>query len=927
MIFIQQSKKGDYMLNNLGKGLLAVSLLAGFIGCTKGKLAEDSTGGGDSSTLTIAGTMSVLQSGSALTNQIKVMGANGNVRWRALSDYRLACATFESIPSACGGSVANDGSFSVSCDGFAEKPFGCFIYHTSTYESYDMVFNVEGEENQIMTAGAGTMSAAISIDTETGLAQTEVELPAEQVVQAPTVTASDISDFDGIFYLGPAPYSSVSSKFTTVELAALRAPITFWTQTTCPTGSTADQQNPNKCSWTPATAQQGYDFSACRMMSNDDAQCAQSAMAGSVTFPSTTQIKNGMGMPVYFKSSADANSKPFLSVWPSEANYQACGSNDQALVWKLSDGTGGQPDVTINMGTSSTSAATLLSNLSTSLSSAIDQWFPILKALDGGNGSGTTYTVQASDVTCKFGYDLPPEFQMMSPEQVTACQADTSNGGCKSYAHDNNYFDALWKYKQAKLFAGATINANDPIFGNTTQINLADFVKNDSDVTLAAGVWGGFDNQTQQPTITEVTGASMMDVGGCISWKDMSDPNSVSKVVEVGKWYKVWEGNNYVPRKCDFSQKMLLVAGTSQEGAWIDLPNDSSTQLYREAFPIIKWTASSVNYSKMVWGKACGINADGNAGVDFIEQYPHDETKANIATNFNNRMNGGSQQDRDGLKLRVVMNLLNSKDGGSNVDASSSFHYYNNQSHQQETITCRELADPADNTDSGTAAQAFDRMGEIVHSTGDYNMAKAMACFLSGVGNGNYESVDFSSFTPLNTLGKRQAYFDCTDDNGDGDCTDNGESMTGNNVPNIIEKVSANSCIPQVQVTRICTDSGCGEVRPLCTDFSAENGGCHDANPISRMALMKVTQVDTGKYTFSQKEERYEFQYDHRTNTSKQCTYMNMLTINNETAVTAPPASGDAIVMMFNEKKSEICDGQEASAPEPARKQYMYFVK
>lgn len=910
MIFIQQSKKGGFMLKNLGKGLFAVSLLAGFIGCTKGKVAEDSTGGGDSSTLTIAGTMSVLQSGSALTNQIKVMGANGNVRWRALSDYRLACATFETIPSACGGAVANDGSFSVNCDGFAEKPFGCFIYHTSTYESYDLVFNVDGEENQIMTAGAGTMSAAISIDTETGVAQTDVELPNNTAVTTPTVTASDISDFDGVFHLGPAPYSAVSSKLTTVEQAALRAKVTFWKNgQNCPTGSTQSADYQDKCEWTPTTAEQGYNFISCRMMMGNEATCVTAVLTNAVQYPSTSDIGTN-GMPIYFKSGTDANSKPILTVWPTQANQQSCGSNLAAPSWKLSDGAGGQPDVTINMGTSSTSAATILSNLNTSLSTAINQWFPILNALDNGNGSGTTYSVQASDVTCKFGYDLPPEFQMMSPTQVAACQADNSNGGCASMAHDNNYFDALWRYKQAKLFAGATIAANDPIFGNTTQMNLADYVKAEADVTVGAGVWGGWDQQTQQPTITEVNGASMMDVGGCISWGDGSQ-NSQPKVVAVGKYYSMWNGHEYVNEKCRFSEKRLLVAGTAQEGAWLDIEGDNSTQLYRDAFPIIKWTASSVNYKKMVWGKTCGINADGQAGIDFIEQYPHDETASNIATNFNNRMNGGSQQDKDGLKLRVMMNLLNSKDGGASVDSNSTFHYFNHQSHQNEEISCLELANPADTTDPGTAADAFDRMGEIVHSTGDHDMARAMACFLSGIGNQHYESVDFTQFEPFDTNGKRIVYVD----------SDN------NNIPDIIERVASNSCIPQVQVTRICNDSGCGEARPLCTDFSAANGGCHEANPISRMAMLKVTQVDTGKYTFSQKEEWYDFQYDHRTNTSKQCTNMKMLTINNDTSVTSAPSTGDALLMMFNEKSSEVCDGQEAGAPEPARKQYMYFVK
>lgn len=923
MIFIQQSKKGDFMLNNLGKGLLAVSLLAGFIGCTKGKVAEDSTSGGSSSTLTIAGTMSVLQSGSSTNLAIMSKSTDGRARWRALTDYRLACATFETIPSACGGAVGSDGSFSVSCDGFAEKPFGCFIYHTTTFESYDMVFNVEGEENQVMTAGAGTMSATINIDTETGLAQTEVELPTESApVTAPAVDVTDVSVFDGIFYLGPAPYSAVSSKFTTVDQSALRAEVEFWTQSPpCPTGSTADQQNPNKCTWTPATAAQGYNFYACRMTSHDESQCVTDAIAGTVQFPTTTQIANGMGMPVYFKSSEDANQKPFLSVWPSQANYQACGSDDHTPVWKISDGAGGQADVSLSLGTSSSTGAQVLTSLSGALSTAINQWFPILNALDS---NGNNYTVQSSDVSCKFAYALPMEYHNNTPTQLAACEADTN--GCATYTSNGNYFDALWKYKQKKLYDGATISANDSIFGNTAQINFANHIVNASAVTVAAGVWDGWNQQTQQPIIAPATGAQMMDIGGCISWGDGSQ-NSQPSVVEVGKYYQMWNGQEYIYEKCRFSERRLLVAGTAQQGAWLDLAGDNSTQLYREAFPTISWDhdsdANTDDKVEIVWGQTCGINADGNAGVDFIEQYPHDETAANIASHFNDRMNGGSQQDRDGLKLRVMMNLLNSKDGRMQVDSSRNFHFYNQNTNQGGQISCTELANPADIADNGNATDAFNKMGEIVHSSHDYDMAQAMACFLSGVGNGNYESVDFTAFDSLDSPGERQAYADCDDQNNDSDCNDDGEK---NNVPDIIENVAANSCLPQVQVTRICNEQGCGEARPLCTDFTADNGGCHKASPISRMALMKVAQLDTGKFSFFQKDEWYDFQYDHRTNTSRQCTRMNMMTISNEVAVTATPSSGDAVVMMFNEKESELCEGEEAEVS-PARKQFMYFVK
>ena len=278
-----------------------------------------------------------------------------------------------------------------------------------------------------------------------------------------------------------------------------------------------------------------------------------------------------------------------MSVWPSQANYDACGSDDQAPDWVISDGTGGQADVDINLGTSSSTGSQVLTNLGAALTTAINQWFPILNALDN---NGSNYTVGSGDVTCKFAYALPMEYHNNTPEQLAACQADTGNGGCATYTSNSNYFDALWKYKQKKLYDGATISANDTIFGNTTQINFANNIVNASAVTVAAGVWDGWDQQTQQPIIAPATGALMREIGGCISWGDGSE-NSEPSIVEVGQYYQMWNGQDYVYEKCRFSERRLTVAGTAQQGAWINIPNDNSDQLYREAFPTITWDHDS----------------------------------------------------------------------------------------------------------------------------------------------------------------------------------------------------------------------------------------------------------------------------------------------------------------------------------------------
>ena len=200
-------------------------------GCT----ASDSGGGagGGAAALTISGSLKVAGSGSGGSG-FAPFSAFGQNDPFAVTDYKVACTTFEDTPKACGGSVASDGSFSISCSGFSGVPFGCFVFNTVSFTNYPITFNVNSSaDDQKSVNVTGNVTATIELDLETGVATGAATVAADQKKEI-AVEAGKLAYIDGPYKMSGMDYSLVSSKYTEEQKKFFRiVPCMFGQKNTC----------------------------------------------------------------------------------------------------------------------------------------------------------------------------------------------------------------------------------------------------------------------------------------------------------------------------------------------------------------------------------------------------------------------------------------------------------------------------------------------------------------------------------------------------------------------------------------------------------------------------------------------------------------------------------------------------------------------
>jgi hypothetical protein len=307
---------------------------------------------------------------------------------------------------------------------------------------------------------------------------------------------------------------------------------------------------------------------------------------------------------------------------------------------------------------------------------------------------------------------------------------------------------------------------------------------------------------------------------------------------------------------------------------------------------------------------------------------------AQIVTDMNQRMSGGSATDKKGMMFEMIYRLLAPDDGPGgelSIRDDQSFYYWvrsgSGGTGGQTTcleLTGRKLTDPNDSNSAklalsaAEASTAFGKIKALFDRPNDpWQMSKVLSCTMTGIASGRFDDLDGTGTvtadeTKVATIKAQMTGW--TDTN-------------TNNVPDVIDTVSSNSCLPKVQITRICdATEGCGEPKAICTSVTADNGGCDKADPANRHALMKATGVGNGLYVFFSKDERFEFSFDPFTNSGKQCARTEQMIIKNESPVTAALNSGDDLLLTFINKSTKVCEGEEPTS-EAEPKEFMKFIK
>lgn len=889
-----------------------------FSGCSKSSSGGGGGASAASTSVVLSGALSIdgasTSSVSPMSYGLKMLGSKFSPMGKESAfsaSYALACSTFELPPVACGTDIPTSGVINITCENYAGKPFGCFVYNKSTYQNYSIVFNVKGDDSNTLTSTAGEVSLNVNIDTVTGVATADTTLPTatETGTTSTTFTLADLAMIDGTYKMAPAAWSSVSSLYTTPEQALLLSPVKFWSQGSCPTGTTAVSGNMGRCEFTPSTAEQG--FNGHNSMGDMDANTITSILNNTYA---PMPVSNSP-MTVFFKGMTEG-STPVFTVWSSETAYNTCVDSNGAYTFKISDGTTNIPiDLPgqVAASTDETVADNLLNYMNITVGTAINSFAPVLNILD----MGTTVSTSGATVTCVYPYDLDWRANNMEPAQVTACEADTSSGGCASLKndYDQDYRNALWRYKSKKIYDGANASSDAMFTSGLTMFcanqpcdfNFSDNIATGS-VTVGTAIMTGW---TQNgPELTDTTAASEIELGGCLVWS--KTPGEKPKIVKEGEFFS---RDNGITEKCTWNERRLVVVGNAN-----DYMYQVDGEYYKDATYYI--TVSSVK--KQIWSKLCQISLNSQT---WIENAPASRTEAQILSDVQDRAGGrGNQQDRNGMKFRIMYNWLASKDGpGSNsVDSNSNFRYGNGMN---DTYSCQTLT--SGTFPSFNSTTTWDNIGNIVKNSGDWDLGKFMACFLVGLANdpgtGQYKQMldawspsggDTAIKTALAGIINNAAYKD----------TGAGGAVAGNNIPDKIDKLSSYSCMPRVDISRVCNSSGCGDPKVICTTGSQANGGCDKPAPSSRMAKMDVTALGGGLYSFFNFEEHFRYEFDPKTNSGKVCTETNFMTILNKDPVSSTVAAGTTLLLQFNENSASVCDGEESSS-DPAPKKYMNFLK
>lgn len=838
------------------------------VGCSKSSSSSGDTPA--STALTISGSLAIEGSTSSNTMAmsslgLKLMGVNKF----AVADYKIACATFEDVPQSCGGNVDTAGAFSVSCSGFKGVPFGCFVYHKTTYANYPITFNINSGDDQSTVSVSGDVSATVALDLETGTASAAATVAAG-TTSTVTIDPAKVSNLEGTYTMAGAPYAEVSSKYTPEQLE-------FFKFIPCMMNNNGNSA-PDLSTCINAGSDIGYNMMAQKMA----------------------------GGAVQLYPNSDTAGVSYLSAWDGGSGARAaCGNVETGFTWNVSDGNSGNGKADVTFDLSGADQTALKAAVSTSVGAIVTTYFPFL-----ADGSAATDTFVSS---CKYAGNLDMNFWNNTPDQVAACQADTTN----CFNGFGDAFGALQRYKFKKLW--------DQFSGIDTILGAVDYsgkLVPTGSATLKYG-YRSWDSTTNQPAIVEIAGLDStnvdtyrVDVGGCIQWPDWSDTSStaskVATIVPVGDYITFHSPNGDMKDKCRMSEKRLLYPDTN---GYIQV----GSTLYKDINVFVDM--GSGNFQE-TWNKVCQVGIDGNADGSIdnanaattdIMMYPVDFDATKIASEFQNRFNGGSQEQRKGIKLDAIYTMLtDSGDSGGNPNPN--FWYWDMTTNTGGQVSCNDIKSPP----AGTASSVvWAQVEKAMKNTFDpWSLKGLLACAMIGVANGEYDGdqTNPASDTNDDMVGSPKtltAEYKDTDSNG---------------LPDIVDSLRANSCIPKFQMSSFCSDDGFCESRVVCNSLTAANGGCDQAEPAARFARMKTEALGGDKFRFFNREERFENFFDPSTNKSKQCTRGEAMTITTEDAVTTAPTTGQSIRLSFGRVESEVCDGETANV-NAFPPMYMDFTK
>ncbi len=810
----------------------------------------------------------------------------------------MACTTFEDVPKACGDEVAADGAFSLSCDGFKNVPFGCFVFNTVSFRNYPITFNItvedETDESSSVNIAGNLTSVSVVVDTDTGLATAEATVEDPASITEIAVDTTAIGVLDGNWLVQGRPYSEVSSKYDDNDLFGVKLLAcfkNFWQ--TC-------QQN-NNCN--PEGAKTYCTANAGAMGS----QAAYEAMI-------QERLGGQNGFPLHLVTSTEGENH-FLNVWQSVDQKTACGGVESGFAFKFSDGT---QNVNLDFSTATGCADgqspndCLVQKVGTGIESVIQKWFPFL-ASDVDDNQNNAPTVTA---TCKYMYDIMGDMWNPNQDMMNACsQSNTCNTGGDLMSNTRNYV-------MKKIYEGGD-NTNDPVvsagFFSSPGSQGTDYDFSDSIVPVAdATLHYGYRTWSQEgETWTELQNPERTDLGGCLQWPDWAKCQNTActgpqfpTVIPVGQ-----DIINYGPNgssteddnkwKCSFSEKRMLVANAN---GYIDLGGVK----YFEAQPYITINSDQTNAKHEAWSKVCDV---ANGSDHSYQTYPVDMNSTQIVDEAEMRANGGSPEQKKGMFMQAIYEQLTNEDHGGGNDNNIGFFTGSRQ------ITCGEIKNGA--ATSGPALTMNEVDQAFKFSFGPWSVGKLLKCLMVGIhqhhGTGEiYEQV----YNDLGTQfpGTRENFAP----NQDGE-------------PLAFANLKANSCIPKFQMTHMCTSDGFCSPKVICDDYNADDGGCNNgAQPASRMAHMNIEALPNSKFRFFNLDNRFDVMFNPSTNSNIVCQRAEYMSITSDEPVTASSASFDATFETTSAERNvtnseQDCQGQdlgsESKLEMPDPKMFATFTK
>ncbi len=882
-------------------------------GCTKSSSSSNSETPNTptSTTLTISGSLQL--SGSNASSSVGSMSANtkigtsarkGKTNSFSASDYRVACATFEVVPKACGSTVDSAGAFALSCDGYKGVPFGCYVFNSVSYKNYPITFNIETSNDTTETSAPSVTSSlssvSIVVDTDTGLATAAAVVEDPAAVTTIAVDTTAIGALDGTWIVAPKAYADVASKYSSEDFLGIKLLACFknyWQ--TC------------GMSCSPEEAK-----TECANPSSMDSETAYDAMI--------QERLGGSGFPILLHSSTEGT-KNYLSVWPDSASRAACGDIESGFTFKFSDGVDNTPQHKVDLDFTADNCNTgespndcLVRKVGTSIEKVVQNWFPMLYADVHGDTSAPSVTVN-----CKYMYnDLNGDIWNPNQEMINACQNNTGGISCMSGGDPMN---ATRNYVLSTIYSGVNKTGTDDAVltaGHFSDLDFTDNVVAEGDAAYGYGyrTWNP-DTHTEEWNVLD--NPTRTDLGGCLQWPDWSKCSSggctspqYPTIVPVGQ-----DVTNYGPNadsstddnkwKCSFSEKRMLV---QNDNGYIVIGGTK----YFEAQPFITLNADTAPSDEKTkyqsWSKICDV-ADGSNHS--YQTFPVDMDSTDIQAEASNRAGGGSPEQKKGMYMQAIYEQLTSDDHGGGGGGGMNFYTSGNRS-----ITCNDIKNGAI---SGTPALTWSEVNSAFkYSFGPWQVGQLIKCVMLGIsahhGSGEiYEAAWVDLDTNFHGVGETFA-----------------ESSTPG-LPIVFANLKTNSCIPKFQMTHMCTTDGFCSPKVICDDYNAADGGCGDgADPASRMAKMNIDALPNNFFRFFDVKNRYDVMFNPSTNSNIVCQRAEYMSITSEDAITSSTTS---VGMTFESNQAEInvtnpgadCQGNELGASSklemPDPKMYTTFTK